>query len=491
MTRYVLGILCAALFVAAVLCVGIETVTNSGSWLLMATGLLAPVALGVPLVALRRNIHPLDPACLLFLYVIIGSTMAAAYLAFGTGYRRDYLMSGEDVWFFARGGLWVVGGLIAFAFANALTSSRVRLEAFPILSAMSLPRRRLAFLGVVATLLSIAATVEFLRQTGSTNIFSLGEISRKRALIIELSGGETIRGSAAYLRALAGITLPAALVTIAIILREGRRLTAIANVGVGLLVLSSLALPFFASSRSDVLISLAQLAMIFVLFGRIKTSTAVTVVVAMLAIFGAMTGLRLAAQGGDLAQRSAEQNNPLVNLASSGNGLSIIGTSIVVNRVPERMDYMMGSSLFTWITAPIPRSVWPTKPEVSLGKVVKDKLLGQRVIASGRPPGILGEGYMNFGPIGLILAGLAFGYFSRLFWNSFAPIIGQGIGGSVLFVSLWPHIAVLANANVSQVVVRLLTTAIITIAVLAFLNAGVRRNRQPSAARLGLRSPAG
>ena len=473
--RAFIAVIIAGSGLGALLCLLIAAHSGGEEALLMAAALCCPVALGVPLLLRRLTVY--DPAFIVFAYVLIGCVGTGAYLAYGEGPRRDFLMNGEGVAFFAAGGAWLAASLFLFGLGNALFSARIPIEKIRALQASTVVSKNVLLgLAVVALAVSAAATITFLDQTGG---LSLDALSRKRSLLIDADGGAVVRGNASYLRNLATITAPVLLILIGSLLARRERLSLSVWGLLLVLTLSALAVPFFGSSRAGVAILLIQIGMMISLFYRLRLVQLVTAAAILCVVFGAMTSMRTQAQQG-IDQPAA---NALGALAASGNGLSISGNSLIIQRVPERLDYLYGSSLFTWVTAPIPRSLWPNKPEVGLGKLVKGEILtGQSVVASGRPPSLMAEGWMNFGPVGFLVFAFCGGWICRVLWETFAPYLGTSVAASALYLLLLQEVTSLVNAGVSQVLVRVLTTiAVFSLVMLPLL----WRGRHPRAARRG------
>ena len=80
---------------------------------------------------------------------------------------------------------------------------------------------------------------------------------------------------------------------------------------------------------------------------------------------------------------------------------------------PEQHGYMYGQSYYRLLFVPIPRAIWPGKPENTerIFAALLDSDLGAAGVTI--PPGIVGDLYSNFGPIG-VLGMLAFGFFFAL-----------------------------------------------------------------------------
>jgi len=79
---------------------------------------------------------------------------------------------------------------------------------------------------------------------------------------------------------------------------------------------------------------------------------------------------------------------------------------------PQRQPYLWGQSYYRLLFAPVPRALWPEKPEDTQRIFARalDPKLGRR--GTTVPPGIVGDLYVNFGSfgvIGMVLWGFFFG----------------------------------------------------------------------------------
>lgn len=88
----------------------------------------------------------------------------------------------------------------------------------------------------------------------------------------------------------------------------------------------------------------------------------------------------------------------------------------ILAKVPEEVDFLWGESYLSIPVAPIPRAIWPSKPEAG-GKLNAAYIFGNPL--SGIPPGNIGEAYWNFHVPGVIIVMLLFGvvlkWFARLY----------------------------------------------------------------------------
>jgi oligosaccharide repeat unit polymerase len=77
--------------------------------------------------------------------------------------------------------------------------------------------------------------------------------------------------------------------------------------------------------------------------------------------------------------------------------------------VPEKVDFIHGSSYLALLTLPVPRAIWPEKPGMVDGRV-GEAFYG---VTYGIPPGPIGEAYWNFGIPGILLVFFLLGAFYK------------------------------------------------------------------------------
>lgn len=77
---------------------------------------------------------------------------------------------------------------------------------------------------------------------------------------------------------------------------------------------------------------------------------------------------------------------------------------------------LMGQSYFALLTLPIPRALWPDKP--SLGATaIAISAPGRPFVQEGRIVTVLGESYLNFGYVGVLLVMTGLGYFLTRYYR--------------------------------------------------------------------------
>ena len=81
-------------------------------------------------------------------------------------------------------------------------------------------------------------------------------------------------------------------------------------------------------------------------------------------------------------------------------------------------ERLYGESFVMFIVAPIPRILWPEKPNVRLGPYVGQDILGFNN-NSGAPPSGIGELYLNFGTLGVAMGMLLLGMVLAVIRNTY------------------------------------------------------------------------
>tara|TARA_R110002072_G_scaffold85337_3_gene193517 strand:+ start:771 stop:2165 length:1395 start_codon:yes stop_codon:yes gene_type:complete len=450
----------------------------SEMFLLVTFGHLSLAALVFAPCFLRKDISLVDPLNLVVLYIIVGAVIPVYFVAFNQTPRIQYMMAGRFNYEFLYGASWFVISAFLIGVGNTACRSRVRAEyILPLDTDISV--RGVQFALVAGVAISALSILVYIQQTGGLSA-SISDISRKRAIEV-ISNGEVVYAGAGYVNMTKNISIITVLVTLPYYLARYTRVPRVISYQLWALVVLALTVPFLSSSRSGAVFVI--LGILIALSVRDRLTIRIQLISAMAIILGflVMTALRTT------AQQSAEFSliGPLSAFAESGNGLSIVGTSHIIMGVPERMDYQLGSTYFSWVFAPIPRTIWPSKPDISLGKRVKAEVLQQSVIRTGRPASFMGEGWINFGPIGFLISSLLFGYVLRLIGNSLLPIIKERSFAVPLFYTLSLNTAALTNAALSQGIVWILSDVAVIIFVYliirySFGRKPAYRNLQPT-----------
>jgi hypothetical protein len=118
--------------------------------------------------------------------------------------------------------------------------------------------------------------------------------------------------------------------------------------------------------------------------------------------------------------------------------------TMVVRTFPDQLPYLGGESYLWLLASPVPRSLWVDKP-VNLGLYLNRAVEGPAT-ATGRPPSLIGEFYMNFSwagaAFGCLLAGMLCAHIARTYWGSSrSPFFSATFALFILyFVALWTKV---------------------------------------------------
>jgi hypothetical protein len=107
-------------------------------------------------------------------------------------------------------------------------------------------------------------------------------------------------------------------------------------------------------------------------------------------------------------------------------------TNFIIENYPENYPYTPGAGLLWMAANPIPRSIWPGKPE-ALGVIIQEQMHAP----SNLGPGIVGHGWAEGGFLGIAGYAIAFGVIAAVIdralavraWNPFfVAVIGSNLG---------------------------------------------------------------
>jgi oligosaccharide repeat unit polymerase len=199
--------------------------------------------------------------------------------------------------------------------------------------------------------------------------------------------------------------------------------------------LMSTFIPVLGNTRSVVVVIGLTILITLKYFNRLKPGIVIIWLGASLTLISVLTELRTENQG-----LNVNRDNMVDAIIGSGNGLDSYRSALIMELVPENAPYQYGKSYLGIFSLAIPRSVWPTKPNTAVGPWVKEEVFGiSNVRNNGWPPGIIAEGYINFGYVGVLVMPFFYGAFLRIFYNSARPLLGRSVLGTVIYASsLYP-----------------------------------------------------
>lgn len=299
-------------------------------------------------------------------------------------------------------------------------------------------------LHVVVALCAIAGFVGFVLYVQQTGGLNIANISAKR-MVIDGLGAESYGGSLGALRALSSVGGFAFWLMVADFSHRGVNHSLLSPRGIVLVVLflNAAALPFYSSTRAEVVYLLViAFAIQLCLGGKApRPFQVVKVVAALLVILGVLTFLRNNSQPGEVTESTSAVAIGSVedSLIYNRNFGDLATTSHVIAAVPEILPFNYGSTVVAWLMAPVPRAVWPDKPLISAGPTIGIKVFG--TARTGVPPSLIGESYWGFGLGGAVALPFLFGALLRLVFERYRNVLHVSPGATILYCAVFLEFA--------------------------------------------------
>ncbi|WP_440958174.1 oligosaccharide repeat unit polymerase [Oceanicaulis sp. LC35] len=157
-------------------------------------------------------------------------------------------------------------------------------------------------------------------------------------------------------------------------------------------------------------LSIVQFAAVMYSTGIIDAQRLYSIRNIALGIFGAIASyaalvfglaLRISAQSGESLPRALAEvsSRGTAGLLNNFNYFELFSAAVLF---AERNGINFGQNFLNVLLRPVPRSLWPDKP-LGVGLQMREEFYGDRL--SGVPPTFLGEFYIAFGGLGMILVG--------------------------------------------------------------------------------------
>jgi oligosaccharide repeat unit polymerase len=331
---------------------------------------------------------------------------------------------------------------------------------------------------VFLSLLAMVGIYLFVRALGLAGI-SLDNISAKRLVRIEGSREFAALGYLRLLMRLATLAYLFAFTWFAFSKQRWR-----SPYGLAIVILAAFAMfpPFFNSARTELLfVPILSLAIWNYARARVTARQFGSFLAAGLLVVGFMGALR-ADREDDFATAAgrAVSIDVLSSLVSNLNFMSLPTVAHMIEGMPEKLPFAYGQTLVSWVVAPIPRSVWPDKPDITGGTTISQRILGIQTEGGGgqAPPSVVGDLYWNFGVVGVVLGMFVFGNLLRFLYYNALPHLQQNPGGTLLYIMvMFPFVQFTTNGNFSQAMVQTLQLSLPVALLLLFVS---RRTRRPS-----------
>lgn len=356
------------------------------------------------------------PVFFLFLNAFIGVSVRGLVMSSDTSDEVNRLfIRGEELSVFAETLLMLIVALFLFGLGYWLSGLLKSDKDEGVLSSRKWTDSGVRLFELVFLGIALSGTLLYISKMGiADSLLLLQNVSSKRHLMIE--GKSAALG---YERWAASLSSFVFYVNFIIYLsHEELQLRRPSKAKLLFYLLFSLFLPFVTSSRSSAVFVLVNSAIIYSIYKTISVRGLLIYGITGLVFFQGMTQLRkVSVQGGVQVSDQFFLLQLAEPVIMNRNLLDLSKTTHVINAVPEKKDFLYGSSFFNIFVAPIPRSIWPNKPDIQIGLSVAEEIYGlNRSLQTAIPPGVIGELYMNFGWIGVLFGSFFLGYLFRRFW---------------------------------------------------------------------------
>ena len=369
----------------------------------------------------RRDYSLFEPATFVILLVLFGTPLKLLYVI--ASYSEDkhvaqILLNFEQPEYFIPALGIVAIGWVCFVLGYSLRPFKSPLENIFLAHRNQWNGHHLRLVVTFIIIVSATCLVGFIVSAG-VRFGSLSEMSTKR--FSEEAGSSAARIHQVKYYLYRGAAISKFLVYFGLIWTIARNKPFLSWTGILIVfaLCQTIFLAFVMSSRSSVLLILIDCMVIF--FYMKDTINVRTLLLA--ATIGSALLLPM------LAGRAKEENalSRLVQKTLAGRDmLDITKTCHIINGVPSKMDHCHGETIFGWLAAPIPKSLWESKPMwAGKGPYINQHIFSDRLGISGVPPGYIAELYWNFGWTGVFSGMLLMGIALRHFFDSFKPHIGN------------------------------------------------------------------
>lgn len=285
-------------------------------------------------------------------------------------------------------------------------------------------RSNMTILTTAVSLIGILAAISFVQDTGGFNLQSL---STKRVVANDAAIATGVQ-SVGIVTSIGRAGLIAS-----VLLFHIRKSAGLPSKYATVLVGANLFLPFYASDRTGLLLVVLQLSALAALRrGATDRRKLLAVGAIVLVLLQLLTSLRLAGRSDESISFSGIDGT--VDVIVNNRSFFDLSKNLHIPRaVGSELDLMLGQTATGAVFGPVPRSIWPGKPLVSVGPEIGQTIYGTEV--AGIPPGLFAESFWNFHVAGLLVvlvAGIAFGRLDRIDPANLSPFFQTGFAFLIL-----------------------------------------------------------
>ncbi len=434
-------------------------ITQSPEWIIAFMTIPTINLLLLPITNKSEKFDPTHPIFMILISLLIGTVLRSFFILSPLQSTNKHLMLlGKEPIVLLKGLACIYLGLAFFVFGYMIKARPFKKLASTQIFSAGINIKKFKSMALVITILSILSALYTFNKLG-VDFSSVESISKKRFLKVD----DGVYAAMGYENLVMNLILPIYYMLVMYMLLQRKKIVSTLGLFVVFLGFLNILYPFIQSSRTSAMYVFINTGLIiYFVKGGIGWGKMISAVSLAILLLMVMTFFRY--KSNNVINRPTDEDNPLIVMVGSLNFLGIDKTSQIVDETPRRMPYQLGKTLLLWVVAPIPRTLWTSKPEISIGRPIADYIYQKRdetTAGGGVPPGFIGELYLNFSYFGVIVGMFIFGYFLHLFYEFFKKIRSNSIFGMVIYLlAFLPFSINLIGGDLSRMIVNLLSMVI-------------------------------
>ncbi|MEM9824702.1 MAG: O-antigen polymerase [Bacteroidota bacterium] len=409
----------------------------------LSAGLLFVMSLIPSLLIIYKLIQPVrvlgrmdfvQPLIFLFANVLLGITMRGMWMVYtDSPILEEMFTFGNEYSFFLWGAFLINIGMFAFMTGYSVRIDNLRISRKSFIVNDRWKRFNVYALSIVLFLLSAVGIYTFLIQYGVES-FLIENISQKRFQKVE---GTDIPTSSTYGRWLASLGTTGFIIFFTYCKKYSKPLWGPNGILLLLLFFEAIIFPFITNTRVGIISIFLFTGVIINYTSGLKLKS--TVLAGSVGVFIVLITSTFRYAFGQA--KNLGESISLINFdffieifVANRNLLGIAKTCHIINAIPDKVGYEYGETMIQWMFAPIPRSIWASKPLIGVGADDAMKAIFNipSFVHTGVPPGVIAEFYLNFGILGIIFGMFAFGLILKMIYRVLLPLIKEKNGNAIV-----------------------------------------------------------
>ena len=413
----------------------------------------------------------LQPFNFVIVLSLLGVFAQTIFLLTTDEITQDSILLGKDSSILEPALFGILVGLICFIIGYYLDFiPAFNLERLPIIRNRTWEPRRLLFISVIMTIFSLIIIAVYLQKIG---IFSevlanpIAYLMTKKRLVVE--GSDYQYSSLKYLRWGASLLTYEFYFLFALFASSKKKI--FSPLGILALTFGLIAslFPLIAGSRSGILIHLVYGTFIWHYLRERLTRRNLFVLIAISLILLILLGSLRAINQGQVTEFS--EYSGTLTILDGRRWFNVVRTALIIDGVPDNLDYQYGKTFLTWLVAPIPREIWVEKPIIRIGPILGTAIFQRDLAKTGVPPGYLAELYLNFGFWGISVGMFLLGLWLKFLYKTFRDWISHNRNAILLYmVIIFPFSFNLLASDISGIMVNCLINFFSIYLILIFIS---------------------